>query len=325
MKIKKSFLLFLGVLVVLSAALAACGPQPIEKGSSLICPKHYEPGVSLCTEKEYTTDEVDLDKETYPAVLLTTDQIAVYKKNIEVYDVYRGAGYHPVPSDFAKIYTIETITIMADIDSAACGGTYNESTCLEPKKNIVLKGQVKFESSYTISLELNLNDQKAYELAYEAGGEQALLKLFNERSRDIFQNSGDLDPQDWLNLTLTKESVAKNWKEKLLTSDYMTSWKYYSLFDLENAEIVVRYFEPMKIDDANDAQSEAIKQDQEFQEFLARRDQFCGEFPTGSQERLQCYATFVCYEVKCEALVNDTKIILDAITLEPTPEATETP
>ncbi len=325
MKNQKSFLLFLGVLIVLSAVLGACGPQPLEQGSILVCPKHFEPGVSQCKEKEYTTDEVKLDEDSYPAVLLTADQIAVYKKNIEVYDIYRGAGYHPVPSDFGKVYTVETLTIMADIDPAACGGTYNESTCLGPKKNIVLKGQVKFESSYTISLKLKINDQKAYELAYEAGGEQALLKLFNERSRDIFQNSGDLDPQDWLNLTLTKESVAENWKNKLLASDYMTSWKYYPLFDLENAEIVVRYFEPMKIDDASDTQSEAIKQDQEFQEFLSRRDQFCGEFPAGSQERLECYATFVCYEVKCEALVNDTKIILDAITLEPTPVVTETP
>lgn len=320
------------IVLLLSITLSSCGPAtpaPIEPGSIIICPKHYEPGVSKCRVKVSVTDvsatpQVNsLTEQEYPALLLRSDQAAVYKSSSETYDAYRGAGYHPIPDVYAYTYPDVAIKIMADIDPNACGGAHNESTCLSPKKNIVLKGQVKFESSYTWIVSFNLNDRTNYQLFYEAGGLQPLLKEFNERTRDIMRESGDLDPQGWLNQTLSYEAVAKYWRNKIENSEQMKSWPYFKLIKI--VDLSVRYFEPMKMEAGSDVQSEEIKADQEFNNKLIRRDLYCAQYASGSYLRAECERTFECSETDKVCYFGGAIIPFEQITPTPAVPPTTTP
>ncbi len=276
-------------LIVFVLSVAACAPATIEKGSVLICPKYYEPGISVCREKTDASVVAGQDEQEYRAAFLQADEIGVYKSDAESYAVYQGMGFHPTPADYVRIYKRGTQKLMSDM---SCNPE-DETKCIGVLGNVSLKDQAKFSASYGIEYSINFATQEDLRELYEVGGFLPLMTEFNDYSRDTFRNSRDLDPKAWLDGTLTYDGVAANWLAKLQGDPHMTNWKYFNLFKFET--VMVRYFEPdaAKQEEVSSGQA---SEDMEFDRFISRRDKFCSAYPAGSSYRLECERTFVCSE-----------------------------
>lgn len=283
-----SLLLLLSVLV-----LSACGPAPVyEVGSELVCPKNYDPATSVCTVKKTAEEVVDLNEsQVLKAVRLGVDEVGVYRRDGETYGVYERVGFHPTPEGYVRIYPKNQQMVVSDIDPAACGG-YNETTCVNALSNVTLMGFQKFDSSYNLKLTINFGSQENLKSLYEVTSFRQLMVEFNNHSRDAFRDSKDIDPRKYISGEIDKPWVAKNWKEKLSSSPYMTDWQYNKLITV--TELSVRYFEPAKSGEGEQVQSSQVLEDQEYADFLAKKELFCAQYTPGTHLRAECDRTFVC-------------------------------
>ncbi|HCQ30990.1 TPA: hypothetical protein DIU27_01210 [Candidatus Collierbacteria bacterium] len=313
---RKPFGLFV-LLIVLSLSLGACGPKPFEIGSLLVCPKNYDPATSVCTEKKSANEKVDSEHQELPAAKLGVDEVGVYRVNTEMYGIYERVGYHPTPSDYVRVYSRQQIHVVSDIDPNACGGSYNDFNCVKALSNVTLKGYQKFGASYALDVSMDFSSQQNLRLLYEVGGAAQLMVKFNDRSRDTLRDSTDIDPQKYISGEIKKPDVARIWLSKLESSDYMTSWQYFRLFKFE--DLAVRYFEPEKNDSASSSQ---VLEDQEFQDFLRRRDLFCAQYEPGTSLRAECDRTFVCSQTDNVCYFGGAIIPIDQL---PTATPTVTP
>jgi len=276
-------------------------------------------------EIKKSADEVLADtniEQEFAAVYLGIDEVAVYMKSGEVttYDIFREPGYHPVPASYAKVYSTKIMYVVSNVDpTAECGGN-NGINCLNSLSNVVLKGPKIFESSYEYSYSLNFNDPSNYKDYYEATtpkgdtGFNAYMITYNDRVRDVLRASNDIDPTPWLSGEKTDSDIEPEWKSKLDNNPKMLPYKD----TVTIHSFAVRYFKPVKVAADDPAQQNQILEDQNFERLIERRDKFCGEFPAGSDLREQCYNTFVCLEVKCTAIVNNTIWSSSIDTLVPT-------
>ena len=310
-----------GLTSILLILLGACAPAAFEKGSTLICPKDYDPASSKCTVRLSAEETYDaLTSQELPAVRLGVDEVGVYRVNAEEYGIYEGVGYHPTPSDYVRVYTRQQIHIVSDIDPNACGGTYNDFNCVKALSNVTLKGYQKFGASYALDVALDFSSQENLRLLYEVGGAAQLMVKFNDRSRDTLRDSTDIDPQKYISGEMKRPDVAAIWLEKLEKSKYMTDWQYFRLFKFE--DLAVRYFEPEKSDSGDSGSSSQVLEDQEFQDFLHRRDLFCAQYEIGTSLRAECERTFVCSESNQVCYFGGAIIPIDQL---PTATPTTTP
>lgn len=315
---------FLALVVLAGLVLSACGAAaPFEIGSVLVCPKNYDPGTSVCTEKQSAEQVVDLSlNQELPAAYIGVGEVGVYRNTSETYAMYTDVGYNPTPSTYVRIYPETQQSVISDIDPVACGGTYNDVNCVKALGNVTLMGFQKFGSSYILDYSYNF-DTKNLKALYEVGGRDQLMKLFNDRSRDTFRDSKDIDPAKYISGEIGRPDVAENWLGKLKTSEYMTSWQYFNLFTFK--DLSVRYFEPESTGAGGSESSSQVLEDQAFTDFLTKKDLFCAQYTPGSSLRAECDRTFVCSQDNKTCYFGSAIIPIDLITATPTSEVIVTP
>lgn len=307
----------LGLVVIASLFLGACGAAtPFEVGSVLVCPRNYDPGTSACTVKQTAEETVDLSlKQEMPAAYIGVGEVGVYRDTSETYAMYTNVGYNPTPAAYVRIYPKTQQSVISDIEPTACGGTYNDVNCVKELGNVTLMGFQKFGSSYVLDYSYNF-DTKNLKAFYEVGGRDQLMKLFNDRSRDTFRDSKDIDPAKYISGEIGMPDVAENWLNKLKTSEYMTTWQYFSLFNFK--DLSVRYFEPESVGTGDSGSSSQVLEDQAFTDFLTKKDLFCAQYTPGSSLRAECDRTFVCSQDNRTCYFGGAIIPSENIT--PTPE-----
>ncbi len=324
----------IALVVLLATLLPACAPQvpaPFVPGSILICPKNYEPGVSTCREKQQITAENmntpqmnSLTEQEYAAVLLQANQVAIFQVEGNSYGIYKDPGYQPVPNDYARIYPTDVRYVTSDYKpDEACGGN-NEISCLKSLTDITMKGPKMFEASYVFAYTLNFGNPASYKTYYEAETERGLkgydafMVKYNDDFRNTLRASNAIDPTPWLDSTKSDGDIKPYWLDLLANDPDMAQYK--DLVILDEKEFDIRYFKQVVVKVDDQVQSNDVLEQQKWDNTIKYRDQFCSEFPAGSELRLQCYNTFTCLEVKCSAIVNNAlrSWELDMFSTDPT-------
>lgn len=290
--------LFFALLSLMAVLLAACGtPEPykLEENSKLFCPVRYQPGVSECQVKVMSNDPLPAGYEELDGVFLNYDQVGVVKTSgEETYAKLEGMKFHPYPSKAVKIYSKNTMTIVASADNneQKCGASW-KVTCNDGLNNITLKGQAKFSSSFNLPFAFDFEREGNLRLFYEAGSYEELMKKANEKIRDTIKDSGDIDPASWLDGSLNYIKVGQIWDEKLKTKGYaFAEWPESALFVLGKFD--VRYFEPIKAEGEVGAGSQAFAVNNEELQYIVNRDNACKDYRRGTSYRLECERSYDC-------------------------------
>lgn len=298
MKIKKSFQFFLGVLVVLSATLAACGPATYIVGSELICPLPYNPAIDLekCTIAQSQSETYDATKyQKLPALLLDDKSVAVYQKNIEIYEIARGTGYHPIPSAYARVYPTTPQAVISNVNPDTCGGE-NGVSCLNALDGVVMKGPTLFDSSYEFFYTISFADRSKYKDMYEAvtpsglTGFHAYMYTYNDTLRDALRELNTVDPAPWMNGEKNKSDIEPIWLDIIATSSKLEEYRTTVIIDQKSFRC--RYFDVPKTDEDQTSKGQA---DTEFQQHINDLKTYCEDFQAGSACYIECMRVYECY------------------------------
>ena len=286
-------------LVLASMALSACGPSQYVIGSELICPLPYNPATDLakCTVAQSQNEAYEPSTEQkMNAVYVGVNQVAIYQKDSETYDIHTEIGYHPVPSDYARIYPTNPQSVISNNNpGAVCGGD-DGVKCLMSLEGVVMSGPTLFDASYEFFYTISYSDRTKYKDMYEATtasgliGFNAYMFTYNDILRDVLRELNAIDPSPWLSGVKNKSDVEPIWLEMIATSNKLEDYRNTVIID--QSSFRVRYYDVPKSDEDQTSQGQA---DTEFQRHLNDLETYCEDFQTGSACYIECMRVFECY------------------------------
>ena len=322
---RKLLLISLGVLLLASMILSACGPAPTST-DNVLAPIQYDSGPGVKIDYAMTVPEGDTDNKLYPSLHLAKDEVAICQTpgNEPQHVVVDGIGPHAYPDEYCqKIQSdIQTYVTMHDI-AAECPNQIEEPLCRDEISRLALVNNATATMNVKIKFFHIVNSETA-EMIYNLGY-PGLMDEFNRIIKDgsrkfVFDKQLSVDKFD--KYALAKEITDYVMSGAIFDDAPDSPYKELLKKSFQVVSFEVTYLEPDGLNTEAAAQS-----NQEIQEANSIATQWasaCADYPAGSNQRLVCECNYSCTQsgqpCSCTSGINPAPIAVD-----PTSTPTVTP